>query len=202
MKKVISLLLVIIMAVNFVGCSAENMEGNELYLSIIKFIGKFMPDRTITYNFSGEENVGCPETQSVKWGDFMKLDIPQDDNFVFAGWYSDSGCKKYFDFKKERIFSDKTLYARWVDVDDPTDTDGDGVNDSLEDAYGINKNKKAPKSIPTKIPSASSPWLLSAGTPEMRDATALTAWIKNCWTFQEFRLLPSLGAIFWESYTV
>ena len=35
------------------------------------------------------------------------------ENYIFAGWYTDSGCSDMWDMEKETIQSDMTLYAGW-----------------------------------------------------------------------------------------
>ena len=64
---------------------------------------------------------------------------PQKDNSSFMGWYPSEGFAFRFDFSTP-ISNDITLYAKWWDNDDKTDSDKDGMTDLLEMTYGTDPN--------------------------------------------------------------
>lgn len=97
--------------------------------------------KDITVNFeSNGGSVVAP--QSIKYGDLLVTpSIPTKDGYVFFGWYLDKACKYVYNFKDYVPQQDGTLYAKWIRLEDNTDTDGDGVADSFEEIFGTNINK-------------------------------------------------------------
>ncbi len=95
-----------------------------------------------TYTVTFETNSGITiEAQTVKKGE--KIESPENptkENHLFLGWYSDELLENEFDFDTV-IDKDYTLYAKYLDLSDKTDTDSDGLTDALEDYYGTDKSK-------------------------------------------------------------
>ena len=56
------------------------------------------------------------------------------------GWYLDKTFTKQFDFETTAVNRNLTLYARWLDYLCTTDTDSDGIVDSLEEYIGSDVN--------------------------------------------------------------
>ncbi len=121
------------------------VDGNDLNLSAI-----------VTYTLSGETSTsstyytvtfdsnGGSEVESQKVAEGKTATVPNDptkDGYEFFGWYYSNGYSQPFDFDQE-ITSDITIYAKWYDESDTTDTDGDGLIDSLEEAFGTDPTKK------------------------------------------------------------
>lgn len=97
---------------------------------------------TVSFDLNYEGATGALQTQSVNEGDVSVIpDDPERTNFVFMGWNTDKTNITPFNFDS-KINSDYTLYAQWVDMTDTTDTDGDGLIDSLEVYFGTNKDKQ------------------------------------------------------------
>lgn len=93
---------------------------------------------TVSFNTDGGSEIG---DQKVDKGN--KAMIPNDpikENYTFIGWYTSDGYSEMFDFDEE-INSDITIYAKWFDENDKTDTDGDGLTDGLENTFGTDINK-------------------------------------------------------------
>ena len=58
---------------------------------------------------------------------------PKADGYAFAGWYKEGACTNKWDFATDVVSSAKTLYAKWIDIDDTYTFhmgDGDIDNDS------------------------------------------------------------------------
>ncbi|MBR4709154.1 MAG: InlB B-repeat-containing protein [Bacteroidaceae bacterium] len=61
---------------------------------------------------------------------------PTKDGYVFAAWYRDEACTKFFDFKREKVTDDMTLYAKWL-VDDRNDIDLTPFENEFATTYHI-----------------------------------------------------------------
>ena len=97
---------------------------------------------TVSFDLNYEGATGAPASQTVNSGDkAFEPTAPERTGYVFVGWYVDNIFTALFDFTNTTITTDTTIYARWVDITDTTDTDGDGLTDPLEDFYGTDKTK-------------------------------------------------------------
>ncbi len=78
------------------------------------------------------------ESQVINNGELLvQPDIPEKEGFVFIGWYGDEECTIEYDFTQP-VKRSCTVYARWLNIADKTDSDGDGLTDALEEFYGTN----------------------------------------------------------------
>lgn len=69
-------------------------------------------DKKVTFNANGGTNV---TSQTVKYNDILKAPKnPTKSGYTFAGWYKDEALTKPWDFKKDRVTANTTLYAKWV----------------------------------------------------------------------------------------
>lgn len=97
---------------------------------------------TTSYTVSFDTNGGS-EISDQKVNKGSKVAVPNDpikENYTFIGWYTSDGYSKMFNFDEE-INSDITIYAKWFDENDTTDTDGDGLTDGIENTFGTDINK-------------------------------------------------------------
>lgn len=94
------------------------------------------PDETEVYNVSFNLNYEGAETINpikVKSGEIIATPVPEvRDNFQFIGWYFNDSI---FDFSGG-VTQDMELTARWYDETDTTDSDNDGISDSVEAQFG------------------------------------------------------------------
>ena len=98
-----------------------------------------------TYTVSFEANGAARiASQIVKNGECVTYPTePTRDGYVFVGWYTDnieSNFENHYNFSAP-VETDFTLFAKWIDVTDTTDTDEDGLPDSIEAFYGTDKTK-------------------------------------------------------------
>lgn len=93
---------------------------------------------TVTFDTMGGSAV---EPQQVDNGGLaVRPDVPTREGHVFVGWYADAELENLFDFATP-ITSSCTVYAYWINTEDETDTDGDGLTDELERYFGTDKEK-------------------------------------------------------------
>lgn len=88
---------------------------------------------TVIFDSNGGSYV---KAQTVLSGENAKIpDDPEKEDNSFMGWYLSEGFAFRFDFSTP-ISQDITLYAKWWDINDNTDSDNDGMPDELEITYG------------------------------------------------------------------
>ena len=94
---------------------------------------------TVAFDSLGGSEI---ESQTVASGDtaIMPGD-PIKDNNLFMGWYTAEGFSFLFDFETP-IYENTVLFAKWYDTTDTTDSDGDGLMDSLEVMFGTDPNNR------------------------------------------------------------
>ncbi len=79
---------------------------------------------TVTYNMNGHGN--DITNTGVKEGSLLeKPQDPQAEGYTFTGWYKDQSCTVLWDFAKDTIQSDTTVYAGWKANDDNKDDNND-----------------------------------------------------------------------------
>ena len=79
---------------------------------------------TVTFNRNGH---GTDTTSTgIKEGSLLeKPQDPQAEGYTFTGWYKDQSCTVLWDFEKDTIQSDTTVYAGWKANDDNKDDNND-----------------------------------------------------------------------------
>lgn len=67
---------------------------------------------TVTYNANGHGI--APQTQTVAYGKFVTKPVnPSDETYTLKGWYRDAAFETPWNFKKDVVTEDVTLYAKW-----------------------------------------------------------------------------------------
>lgn len=94
---------------------------------------------TIVFDLNHENSLDSINPQMIKEGELaITPERPQREGHAFMGWYEDKDFSNYFDFESNIIDEDITLYARWLNYNDKSDTDSDGLPDSIEEIFGTN----------------------------------------------------------------
>ncbi len=107
---------------------------------------------TVIFNRNGH---GTDTTSTgIKEGSLLeKPQDPQAEGYTFTGWYKDQSCTVLWDFAKDTIQSDTTVYAGWKanddnkgdgDKDDDNKGDGDKDDDNKDDDNKDDNNDKYP----------------------------------------------------------
>lgn len=142
------------------GYNADIKPGEKITFGFI--VSKGIPTSKLSaisltfFNDASEENqcivkfdpcsdnvTGVPKDIPVTKGSLLtRQDYPKREGWYFLGWYKDKDYNNYFDFDEDTVNQDMTLYARWLSLKDDTDSDKDGLTDSIEDYIGTDKKEK------------------------------------------------------------
>ena len=132
MRKLITLML--LMMVIVVGCKKDDPVISE-YI--------------VTFNTQGGSNI-----DALKVVEGQKVTKPQDptkENYIFSGWFKEAGCTTAWDFDKETVMSNVTLYAKWVETAQACVVTFDAQGGSEVAPLTVNKGEKLIKPTdPTK----------------------------------------------------
>lgn len=97
-------------------------------------------NNTYTVTFNSNEGSYVASQEVIEGETALIPSVPQKDGYAFIGWYmTESGYSDCYNFASP-VFSDITVYAKWYDALDETDSDGDGLSDSLEEAMGTDSH--------------------------------------------------------------
>lgn len=95
----------------------------------------------VTFNLNYETSETAPEEQIVKNGENAIMpNVAERNGYALGGWFEDSSYSKKFEFSTP-VKKNYNLYAYWIDINDKTDTDGDGLTDPFEQYYKTDKTK-------------------------------------------------------------
>ncbi|WP_417575643.1 InlB B-repeat-containing protein [Paratractidigestivibacter sp.] len=93
-------------------------------LFAIKGNGERLKRFTVTFDANGKD-AELPASQRVKQGHLAiePSAKPTCAGFTFVGWYKDAACTQAWDFAKDVVTADVTLYAKWNAKNDNNKTD-------------------------------------------------------------------------------
>ncbi|CAK7032347.1 MAG: hypothetical protein PARBA_03901 [Parabacteroides sp.] len=132
MRKLLSLML--LMMVIVVGCKKDDPVISE-YI--------------VTFNTQGGSNI-----DALKVVEGQKVTKPQDptkENYIFSGWYKEAACTTVWDFEKETVMGNVTIYAKWVEAARACVVTFDAQGGSEVEPLTVNKGEKLAKPTnPTK----------------------------------------------------
>ncbi len=95
----------------------------------------------VTFDLNYETSEKAPEDQIVKNGEMAIMPtIANRNGYAFGGWFEKTTNSKKFEFTTP-IKKNYNLVAYWIDINDKTDTDGDGLTDPFEQYYKTDKAK-------------------------------------------------------------
>ncbi|CAK7041810.1 MAG: hypothetical protein PARBA_01394 [Parabacteroides sp.] len=97
MKKLIS--LVLLMMVIVVGCKEDE---------------PIIPEYIVTFYTKGGSNI-----EAIKVSEGLKITKPEDptrEDYIFSGWYKDAEHTAVWDFEKDRVMYNLTLYVKWIEI--------------------------------------------------------------------------------------
>ena len=99
-------------------------------LFAIKGNGERLKRFTVTFDANGKD-AELPASQRVKQGHpvIEPSAKPKCAGFTFVGWYKDAACTQAWDFAKDVVTADMTLYAKWTkNAVNPGGNGGSGSN--------------------------------------------------------------------------
>lgn len=98
-------------------CTASviaDVQGNLYYTndSGTLFALKAAPGYTVAFDTRGGSTV--PSAMTAQNKTMVAPANPERSGYTFAGWYKDADCTQAWDFSKDVVTADMTLYAKWI----------------------------------------------------------------------------------------
>lgn len=81
------------------------------------FALKAAPGYTVTFDTCGGSTV--PSAMTAQNKTMAAPADPERSGYTFAGWYKDADCTEVWDFSKDVVTADMTLYAKWTKNESP-----------------------------------------------------------------------------------
>lgn len=84
---------------------------------IAEFVYTVMEDAPLWYNITFESNGGTMvPAQSILENEKIELPIaPDKEGYLLEGWFKEAECETIWDFEKDTVTADITLYAKWAE---------------------------------------------------------------------------------------
>ena len=108
MKKRIIILFLMVIALVFTLTSCEDIIGD--------ILGGFGEEETATVSFDSRGGSDVPDAIVIIGEKLQRPDDPTRSGYSFKGWFTDESLTNMWDFDKNSIRGDITLYAGWTEV--------------------------------------------------------------------------------------
>lgn len=84
---------------------------------IAEFVYTVMEDAPLRYNITFESNGGTMvPAQSILENEKIELPkAPDKEGYLLEGWFKEAECETIWDFEKDTVIADITLYAKWAE---------------------------------------------------------------------------------------
>ena len=150
MRRLFSLML--LMMVFVVGCKKDD---------------PVITEYIVTFNTQGGSSIDALKV--TEGGKATKPQDPTKENYIFSGWYKEAACTTVWNFEKEPVMSNVTLYAKWVAVTQACTVTFDSLGGSEVAPLTVNKGDKLVQPTkPTKENCSFLGWY--------KDASCTTPW--------------------------
>ena len=92
---------------------------------IAEFIYTVVEDAPLRYNITFESNGGTIlSAQSVLENEKIEQpEAPVKEGYLFEGWFKETKCENIWDFEKDTVTADITLYAKWTEGETKAETE-------------------------------------------------------------------------------
>lgn len=90
---------------------------------------------TVTFDTQGHGTAPQPYTNIKEGALIQKPADPAAEGYVFGGWYQESECKTIWNFEKDKVTADLTLYAKWTENSKPDDKPTPAPEPDKDDTY-------------------------------------------------------------------
>ena len=91
-----------------------DFQSNIVTENITLYAGWKAANRTVTFVTNGGSSV--PSRTVPNSSMFVAPTAPTRDRYSFAGWYKEATCETAWNFEKDKVKNDITLYAKWAPV--------------------------------------------------------------------------------------
>ncbi|MGE4548828.1 MAG: InlB B-repeat-containing protein [Intestinibacillus sp.] len=126
---------------------------------------------TVTFNMNGHGTQISPKQDVEEGSNISAPTAPTATGYAFSGWYKDSACETVWNFAKDTVTADVTLYAKWVKTYTVTfDMNGHGSQVSTKTGVTTGSKISAP-TAPTADGYVFGGWYIESG--------CYTPWVFN-----------------------
>ncbi|CAK7009893.1 MAG: hypothetical protein EUB_01657 [Eubacterium sp.] len=100
----------------YIYITAYDKAGNSSY-SWSPALSEYFDVRLVQYTVTFDTKGGNTITSALVQEDMFlkKPEAPQREGYIFKGWYQDKACTKIWNFDKDRVEENNTLYAAWAE---------------------------------------------------------------------------------------
>ncbi|MFF2179039.1 leucine-rich repeat protein [Lysinibacillus sp. NPDC058147] len=142
--------------------------------------GEVKPSYKVTFNSNGGSVV--PSQEALEGETLLAPTIPAKKGYTFAGWYKDTGFASAWDFTKDVVTENITLYAKWT-----KDNTSEGESGESTPSYIVTYESNGGSEVPSKEVSKGE--LLQAPPTPVKEDHTFAGWYKDeelttAWDFE------------------